>query len=39
MNRKIKPVMLGSKVIAELRESDLTVAEFIKRYGMKGRLK
>ena len=34
MERKIKPVRLDSKVIAELRESELTVVEFAKRYGM-----
>jgi len=36
---KIKPVKLDSKVIAELRESKLTIQEFMKRYGMKRRLK
>jgi len=37
MDRKriIKPLRLDSKVMAELRESKLTISEFIKRYGMK----
>ena len=32
---KIKPVRLDSKVIRKLRESDMTVGDFIKRYGAK----
>jgi len=39
MKKEIKPVNLNSKVIAKLRESDLTIGEFIKRYDMKRRLK
>ena len=35
---KTKPI-LDSKVIAELRESKLTVGDFAKRYGMKRRSK
>ena len=37
MENKINNLVnLDSKTIAELRESSLTVSEFIKRYGMKG---
>jgi len=37
MRKKTQPVKLDSKVIRELRESNLTIAEFMKRYGMRGR--
>jgi len=37
--RRINTINLNSDVIAELRESKLTIGEFIKRYGMKRRTK
>jgi len=36
---KIRAVRLDSKVIRKLRDSDLTVGDFAKRYGMKRRSK
>jgi hypothetical protein len=35
VNKQI--INLNSKIIADLRQSNLTLREFIKRYGMKGR--
>jgi len=41
MEKKIKvnPVKLDAKVIRELQESKLTVEEFMKRYGIRRRIK